>query len=412
MRAAIKRYVKSVTAAPAFEEFAEYGTGLAVSWCSDLGMLSVRNFTATQYAAAAATDASAVGRYVQHTHGCRGCPIGCKAEVRVAAGRFAELAGERPDFEPLVAWGAKVGIDDVTAVLHLHNQCDRLGLDSVSAGGVAAFAIELFERGLIDTGDTGGRTLHWGDAEALAGLLDEMAAGKGFGGMLGGGVRRAALALGNGSEAYAFEVKGLELPAYDPRGAFGAALSFAVGARGGDFTNDYARQEFNLTPAEGRALYGDELAATPTSPRGKAAVVCAAMIASAALDALGLCKIPMFSLLNDYRLERTAELATAVSGRPLTAVALLHAGRRIVTMERLFNLRCGATAADDTLPARFLDEPLSGGPNRGVVVDLAPMKAELYALLGWGPDGVPTPATLAELGIEHLTDHDDERERS
>ncbi len=399
-RPAVERFVAALRAAPAYGELRAYGTSLSVSWSSDLGLLSTRNFAEPQFAAAAATGGEGIAPFVGRRHGCHGCPVHCKAEVRFATGRYGELSGERPDFEPLAAWGARVGVDDPEAVLYLHNRCDRLGLDSISAAAAAGFAVDLYERGVIGPADTGGLELRWGDAETLGRLVEEMAAGRGFGGLLAAGVRHAAQAIGRGAGRYAYEVKGLELPAYDPRGAYGAALAVAVSPRGGDFTDIYARQEFNVTPADAERLYGDEHAGDPLSPRGKAAIVRAAMVASAALDALGLCKIADFTLLDDYQLEHAADLAAGVTGLDLTRDGLLAVGERIVALERLFNLRLGATAADDVLPAVFGEEPLSTGPNRGSTVDLAGMRAEFYRLMGWSPQGVPTASTLARLGLD------------
>jgi len=400
--AAAKQYTALIKAAPGFDLAREFGTTDSVLWSDANGILPTRNFTAATFAGAAATDGTSVERYVVRTHGCPGCAIRCKAEVRVPAGPYAGLRAQRPDFEPLVAWGAKVGLDDVEAVLYLHDLCDRLGLDSISAGAAAAFALDLYARGIITTTDTDGRELRWGDAGALAALLEDMAAGHGFGGLLGGGVRRAARALGRGAERFAYEVKGMELPAYDPRGAFGAALSSAVASRGGDFTSVYARQEFTLTPDDAARLYGDALAGDPISPRGKAALVRAALLASAAADSLGMCKIAVLMLLNDYGLEATAALAEAVAGLPLQPVDVLLAGARVATLERLFDIRCGIHAEDDLLPSAFA-EPLADGPRAGSSIDVTEMRDELYRRMGWTPAGVPTASTLEQLGLTEFT---------
>lgn len=397
-RAAAKRYLGLLKAAPGFEVAREFGTTDSVLWCNDQGMLPTRNFTAARFAGAAATDDTTIEQHVVRTHGCPGCAIRCKANVRVPSGRFAGLHGQRPDFEPLIAWGAKAGIDDPEAVLYLHDRCDRLGLDSISARAAAAFALDLYERGIIDREDTDGRELRWGDAEALAALLDDMAARRGYGGLLAHGVRHAAGVLGRGAERFAYEVKGLELPAYDPRGAFGAALSSAIAPRGGDFTSVYARQEFALTPDDAARLYGDARAADPVSPGGKASLVRAALLASAAVDALGMCKIATFMLLNDYGLEATATLTEAVAGLSLTAEDLLVGGKRVAVLERLFDVQCGLRARDDTLPTAFA-EPLRDGPHAGSKVDVAGMRDEFYQRMDWTPEGVPTATTFERLEL-------------
>jgi aldehyde:ferredoxin oxidoreductase len=432
---AVKRYLSRIVAAPAFDEYREYGSSSSVLWCNDNDILGTRNYSASQFTGAAATDGTSLKSWVTHTQGCSGCPIHCKAEVRLRGSRYGDLIAERPDFEPLVAWGAKVGIDDIGAVVMLHNICDRLGLDSISAGAAAAFAIDLFEHGIIDTTDTGGLELRWGDPDPLPELLAQMGSGSGFGGLLAGGVRRAAEAIGRGADRFAAHVKGLELPAYDPRGAYGAALGMAVSGRGGDYTSVYVRHEFDMPRDEARRLYGDdyERAGDPVLPDGKAAMVRLSMITSAALDALGLCKIPALTLLNEYGLQSEAELVREVAGLDLSAADLTAAGERIVVLERLFNGRCGADMNADDLPSLFRSSAESGqgrrtpsadSPGQGAkprdtqeggiavgekqahhvaahhaAIDITAMRTEFYRLMGWSASGLPTAETLARLGL-------------
>ena len=386
--AAAQRYLASITAAPAFARFNINGATASVTWCNDEGILATHNFATGVFDGAAATDVTAFAPWIVGSHGCPGCPLRCKAELSLA-GRPVE----RPDFEPLVAWGAKVGVDDPQAVALLHERCDRLGLDSVSAGAACAFAVDLFERGVIDDSDTGGLTLRWGDATALEQLVEQMGSGEGFGGLLGDGVLRAAAVIGRGAERFAYHVKGLELTAYDPRGAFATALGYALSNRGADFGHVYARHEFDVTPEAAVRLYGDERAGEATVPDGKAEMVRRGMIVSAVLDALGICKVPALSLLNAYDLEAEAELVREAAGLDVSADDLWLAGERIVVAERLFNLACGAGAADDSLPPVFSSEPLAAGPARGVTVPLEEMRGEFYRRMGWSRDGRPTAAT-------------------
>ncbi|MFA4965604.1 MAG: aldehyde ferredoxin oxidoreductase family protein [Thermoleophilia bacterium] len=399
-KTAVRTYFEGIVNAPWFPEISKYGSTASVRWSSDRGILATRNFSAGTFAQADAIDGTALQRYVQRRRGCRRCPVRCKADVAVTSGPHAGFIGQRPDFEPLAAWGATLGIGDPEAVMYLHDRCDALGLDSISAGTAAGFAVDLYARGIIDTADTGGLELHWGDAAAAGALVEGMASGEGFAGLLGQGVRAAAAALGRGAERYAAHVKGLELSAYDPRAATGAALGYAVSNRGGDYTNVYARHEFDLPDDVAVRLYGDTVVSDPLSPEGKAIMVRRSMCVSAALDGLGLCKVPALTLLNRYDLEMEAELAEAVTGLPVSAADLYLAGERIVNLERLFNLRCGATEEDDRLPVRFTEEPLPDGPGAGRTVDLWPLRHEFYEIMGWGQDGVPAPAKLAELGLQ------------
>jgi len=317
--------------------------------------------------------------------------------VRVATPE-GDFLGQRPDFEPIVALGPKLGIDDPASVIRLHNRCDALGLDSISAGSAIAFAIDVFERGIITVRETGGLELHWGDVAAVGALLEGMASDEGFAGLLARGVRHAADELGNGADRYAYHVKGLELSAYDPRAAWATALGYAVSSRGGDYASVYAHHEFDLADGDAERLYGHPEAGDPRSPAGKAELVRRSLVVSAVIDALGLCKVPALSLLNRFDLELEAGLTEGFAGLPVDASELWSIGERIVTMERLYNLRCGALAEHDKLPVRFTERDLESLPGGGVV-ELDGLRQEFYALMGWSADGVPTPEALGRHGL-------------
>jgi aldehyde:ferredoxin oxidoreductase len=218
--------------------------------------------------------------------------------------------------------------------------------------------------------------------------------------VLGRGVRSAAAIIGGEADGLAYHVKGLELTAFDPRGAHATALGYAVGNRGADFTSIYARHELTQTPEEAVARYGDERAADSTSPVGKAVMVRRGMIVCAVLDWMGLCKIPVLTIVSDFSLEGEAHLAREVTGLALTSDDLFAIGERIVNAERLLNLRFGATCEDDTLPARFLEEALPDGPHAGSRLCFENMLAEFYEAMDWSPTGVPRSGRLRSLGLE------------
>ena len=402
-----RSYVRQIVAADNFKDFRRYGSTFGMEWGNERGVLATRNFATGRKDGPLGIDSATVHQFFQQRSGCRHCPVQCKAEVRIAAvggdvaAAGADLVGQRPDFEPLVALGPKLGIDDPAAVVRLHNRCDALGLDSISAGGAMAFAFDVFERGIVGTADTDGVELRWGDAEAAGELLEGMARGEGFAGLLAHGVQRAAAALGRGTHRYAYHVKGLELSAFDPRAALATGLGYAMSSRGADYTSIYPHHEFGLPPAEAERLYGTPEAADPVSPRGKAALVRRSMIVSAAIDALGLCKVPVLSLLNRYDLELEAGL-TAFAGLPLSADDLFTAGERIVTLERLYNIRCGVGGEADRLPVRFTERRLEGLARGDGLIELDEARHELYDLMGWTGDGIPTPEAVRRLALDAL----------
>jgi aldehyde:ferredoxin oxidoreductase len=395
-----RRYVKEICATTAFSDFHRYGSTFGVEWGNERGLLATRNYTTGRSDGPVGVDSAAVHQFFQQRSGCRHCPVQCKADVRIAAAG-ADFVGQRPDFEPLVALGPKLGIDDPAAVVRLHNRCDALGIDSISAGGAIAFAIDVYERGIITTADTDGLELHWGDVAAATVLLEGMASGEGFAGLLAHGVQRAAATLGRGTHRYAYHVKGLELSAYDPRAAWATGLGYVMSSRGGDYSSIYPHHEFDLPLATAELLYGSAEAADPVSPKGKAALVRRSMIVSAVIDALGLCKVPVLSLLNRYDLELEAEL-TAFSDLSLTAEELFTAGERIVTLERLFNLRCGADGDGDKLPVRFTERRLESLAEGDGVIELHEVVRELYGLMHWTDLGIPTPETVRRLELDSL----------
>jgi aldehyde:ferredoxin oxidoreductase len=397
-RAASRRYAKTITTAGMFESWSTHGN-TAVKWASDARLLSSYNYSGDVFDGADRIDGAAMAPYVVRRRSCRPCPVHCKAELRITTGPYAGTEAERPEFEPLVAWGPKVGLDDPEALIALNHLCDLLGLDALSAGNAVAFAIDLFQQGVIDAGDTGGPVLRWGDARGMERLVRQMASGEGLGGVLGLGVRSASAVIGRGAERRAYHVKGLELSAYDPRAAQATGLAYAVSSRGGDFTGAYPRHEASMTPAEALAAYGDAAAADSRSAAGKPAMVCAGARAATALDCLGLCKVAALSLADDYDLVAEAELVRAVTGRRVSAQDLLEVGQRVLAVERLLNARYGAGPELDTLPQVFLEEPLGGRAEGAVPIDVAPMVAEYYRLMRWSPSGVPTPGLLRDLGL-------------
>ncbi len=399
VRTLVKQYIKQIRNAPRYDTFARYSNSAYVTWAREEGLLSTHNYRQTQFEGADQIDGSQIIKYVTRSRSCHRCPVHCKAELEVPSGRFA-TEGDRPDIEPIVALGSKCGLDDVEALLYLYNLAGQLGIDAISTGSVLAFAMELYERGILTKEDTGGAALIWGNAEAMETTMRQIARRERLGAVLAEGVQRAAQLIGRGAEQYAFHSKGLELTAYDPRGAMGTALGYAVSTRGADFTSVYAIPEYRWDAAQGREVFGSEEAVDRLSIEGKGALVKRSMIVSAILDSLGICKVPILSVVGDFSLENEAALASALSGWPLTAADLLTIGERILNAERLFNLRHGATRADDDLPDRFTEEPLPNGPTRGMTVAIQPMVRDFYTAMGWDAEGQPTPEKLRELGLE------------
>lgn len=358
------------TALPAF------GTAMLVGVLGKRGLMPAMNYRAGggDYVSALSGERLA-DEFLVRRSGCWGCPIQCGRQTRTATGE-----GHGPEYETIWALGANLGIDDLGAVVELNYLCNELGLDTISVGGTVATAIELAETGALDVAEPP----RAGDAASVARAIRRLAANDDeFGTLASQGSRLLAEACGRPETA--MQVKGLELPAYDPRGMQGQGLGYATSNRGG-------------CHLRGNML-GFEVLGTPklvdrTATGGKAGLLIVAQHLGAALDSLSLCKFSSFALSEEHY----ARLYSAVTGFDLSGQDLLLAGERIWNLERLYNLREGFTAADDTLPTRLLESP----NDAGAVVDLAPMLAEYYRFRGWDEDGVPTERKRAALGLADL----------
>ena len=393
---AVQEYVAMIKASPEYAMFSRYGGAGYVKWADDMGLMGTRNYRQARFEHVDKVDGRRLLADKVRASGCYRCPVQCKAELKFSAGAAKGRRATRPEFEPMINLGAKCGLDDLQAIVRLDNLCTRLGLDSTSAGTAVAFAMDLFERGILTTADTDGMALHWGDADVMERLIRRVAAGEGLGRVLAQGVRRAAAAIGRGAEAYAAHVKGLELTAYHPAAILGSALGYAVSSRGGDYNNVYAAMEHRWSPEKGAAAFGSPDAVNLKKPSGKGRLVRRAVLVNIVIDSLGLCKVPALSLLGTFDLENEARLAAAITGLSISAADLFRIGDRIAAMERLFNLRHDPGMDADRLPAMFFQ---SSDPTLTPAV-LQQMLLEFYAAMGWDAAGRPLDRTLAALDLQ------------
>jgi len=398
---AVRAYARRIRDAPRYETYARYSNTNFVNWANEFGILATRNYQQVYFDGAKQIDGSRLIDYVTRSRTCHRCPVHCKAAIEIPDGPYAGTEGERPDIEPIINLGSKCGVDDPEAVLYLYNLTGTLGLDVITTGGALAFAMELFQRGILTPQDTGGIDLTWGNARAMETVIRQIARREGLGDILAEGTRRAAQTIGQGAEAYAQHSKGLELTGYDPRGLMGSALGYAVSTRGGDFTSVYAAPEYRWSPKEGREWFGTEEAVDRLASGGKGRLVKRSMIVSAVLDALGICKVPILSIIGDFSLDNEADLTAALTGWELEAEDLLLAGERIVNLENLVNARFGAGPEEDDLPDRFVEERVPDpGSTQGMTVDIDALVQDFYEAMGWDERGMPRPEKVRELGLE------------
>ena len=393
---AVKQYVSQIKASPDFDTFSRYGGAGYIKWADDMGVMGTRNYRQTRFEMVGRVDGRQLLKDKTRSSGCYRCPVQCKADLTFKDGPMKGKTATRPEFEPMINLGSKCGLGDLQAVVRLDNLCTRLGLDSTSAATAIAFAMDLFERGILDTTDTGGMTLNWGDAGVMETLICQMADGEGLGQILAQGVRRAAAIIGKGAHHYAAHVKGLELTAYHPAGILGSALGYAISSRGGDYNNVYSSLEHRWTAQKGAEAFGSAESVDTKRPSGKGRLVRRAALVNIIVDSLGLCKVPTLSLLGTFDLENEAVLASAITGLSLYAEDLFRIGDRVAAMERLFNLKHAPDMDDDWLPEMFFRE----GDRVLTPAILKQMLLEFYTAMGWDRNGRPLKTTLAALSID------------
>ena len=329
---------------------------------------------------------------------CFACPVACGRLSEIKEGKY-KSAGEGPEYESLVSFGSMCGINDLGAITLAHFLCNEYGIDTISAGSTIAFAMECYEKEILSKEDAGGIDFSFGNADSIIELVPKIAKREGVGDLLAEGSKRMAEKLGKNSIRFAMQVKGLELPAYDSRAAKITGLSFAVANRGGDHMTAFIEgPTFMSMPfmIVENAEVGDILKENVEDTE----VVKNFEDAFGIFDAIGGCKFMGMVLTS----EDWASLMSKLLGYDYTVEDFKKTGERIYNLARIYNIREGLTRADDTLPARLLEDPLPDGPAKGQVVNLDPLLDAYYAYRGWDKDGIPTEDKLKELGLEWAID--------
>ncbi len=377
-------------------DFIYGGTAVSVPFADEFGLLPTRNYQRGSFEKASGLDDQAQKKSLWlRDLACAGCPIRCSKMGKIRSGRYKGLVSDAVEYELAALLGANLEIGDVKALTHLAERCDALGIDGISAGGAIGFALEAFEKGAITTADTGGVELSFGSVESADYLLEAIAFRKGgLGDLLANGVMRAAQGLGKGSESFAIHIKGLECPAWGPRGVPGMALALATADRGGCH-----QRAFPVIYEAGGEWKGKPV--DQTAIEGKAEMVYGPQNYLAALDTFIKCDFAQYGIGEDtYR-----ELLRTATGKELSTEELYRLGERVWNLVRVFNVRQGFTRKDDILPERFMKEPLQDGPAKGHVIsasDLDRLLDDYYGLRGWDEDGIPQRETLEGLGVVEL----------
>ncbi len=351
------------------------GTPILVEVTNEMGIHPTKNYTRGFNGRKEKLNSEAIQAAKIGDRACFACPMACGKFTRVNS---AEIEG--PEYETLCLAGSNCEINDLEAVIRFNRLCDDLGLDTMSCGSTISLAMEMTETGRHDF------NLHFGQVDEYLKVIYEIATlSTERGRDLAMGVKK--LAAKYGVDDLSMEVKGLEMPAYEPRGNYGMGIAYATSERGACHLRAFPI--FTPDPFDITALVAE---------------VVNAQNANGIKWSMGFCDF--WGTMNT-KIE--ADLLTVGLGEEVTAAELDLTGERIWNLSRLFNLRAGFTSADDRLPQKVMERPLEDGAQAGRVFsreDLTVAMDAYYSLRGWDEQGVPSQQKLVELGLDSLLKED------
>jgi len=308
---------------------------------------------------------------------CLNCPVKSGHVVVPDRGKWAGQPTKGPEFETAWSLGANLGIVDYAHIIAANKECNEYGVDTISIGGVIGFAMECYQRGLLDKGKVNGDLLEWGNSESVIAMIGKVASREDWlGDILADGVRSASEKIGSESKNFALHVKGMEVPAYDPRGVWGMALTYATACRGACHLKSWT------VAAEFTDKY------KPLATDGRAELVKGIQDLRSVLDSLIVCFFAGRAITKDW----VVKLVNVTTDYNWKTEDVDITGAKIYDLERLLIVREGITTEDDLLPHRIMEEPLTGGQWKGAKItreNMVKMLQEYYSLRNWNENGVP-----------------------
>ena len=366
----------------------KYGTNTILSCMNEAGVHPVRNFQKGIFEGRTTVHEDGIQKFYVRNKACYGCPISCSKISEVKDGKYKGAFVEGPEYENVWSFGAQCENKDIASIIQAEYLCDYYGIDAISTGNTIGFLMECVEKGLLKESEMG-FPLRFGDDEGMIKAVHLIGKREGPGLPWGEGVKRVAKELGGGADDFAMHVKGLEMPAYDPRGSTGIGLAYATSDRGGCHLRAWPI---------GAELLSAEERIDPFSIEFKAELVKSQQDLFTILNSSVICLFTIFPL-SFRQIVQSLHAVTGIESFS-SHEEVLKIGERTNNLVRLFNLREGLTRAEDTLPKRVLKESLKEGPARGRVVDLESMLSEYYFVRGWDEEGVPKQETLKRLDLE------------
>jgi aldehyde:ferredoxin oxidoreductase len=364
-----------------------YGTAVLVNIVNNIGALPTNNWQTAHHETAEKISGETLSKdHLIRKNPCWGCSIACGRMTKVDAGPYKVEKTEGPEYESIWAFGTDCGVDDMPAVIRANTLCDKYGLDTITMGSTVACAMEMAEKGYLPQDKWSGVNIKFGSGKALTDLVELTGKGEG----IGKDLRKGSLGFAKiyGHPELSMSVKGLEMPAYDPRGVKGIGLNYATANRGGCHVTGYtiSPEVIGLPEEIDRLKY-----------EGKPTWVKIFQDFTATVNSTVNCLFTTFALgAGDF-----ADLLSHVTGWDIDDGEILTIGERIYNTQRLIMEKLGVKN-QDTLPKRLLEEPLPSGPSKGEGYKLEDMLQEYYKLRGWTNEGVPTKEKIEELQINNI----------
>lgn len=390
----------------------KWGTLVIYSTTNTTGLIRTRNFQLNQLEQGWDIEPEEMDKYTIGMSGCYGCPVSCRHRYTLKEGAFAPIFAEGPEYTSLGAFGTMVDCKNMETILVANHLVNKYGLDTLETGGLIAWAMELYEKGIIDDRTTEGLKLEWGNEKVLFDLIKKIAYREGFGNILADGFKSAITKIGEDSKYYAIEVKGMSNLHSDERPTPSLALGITTSTRGADHLRGRPAIDLYGLPEDFlEEIYGGKMSSDYRSYVGKSRMVWWQELLYAVTDSLGTCKFQtVFLAVHAPKWEEFSKLIYLATGMEFSVSELMQIGERIYTIERMFNNREGFTRSDDILPDRYFEESTPIGLPRvqGLKIDRDKFQTLLddyYILHGWDDKGTPTQLTLKELELEEEPSH-------
>ncbi|MEK7354194.1 MAG: aldehyde ferredoxin oxidoreductase family protein [Chloroflexota bacterium] len=408
-----KKVISQVTAAKVSQEQGHLGTLFIFGATNSQGLVRARNFQLNQLDNADSVEPEAFEEHTFGMTGCYGCQVHCRGKYRIPEGPYKGVYEEGPEYTSIGAFAAEPDVRDINTVLVGNHLVNDYGLDTIETGSMIAWAMELYEKGILNDKDTGGLDLRFGNKDAVIEMIHRIARREGLGDILADGPLRAAKKIGKDSIKYMIQAKGMSNLQSDERPTPALALGIATASRGSDHLRSRpAIDLYHLPEPVLRQIYGQPvpyegpLTSDYTDYEGKSWMVFWQEQCYMAVDSLGICKYHTIFLGPNFpNFQEWSKLLYYNTGLEMSPLDIWDAARRATTLERMFNIREGLTRSDDWLVDRYFDEPTKLGipKNIGRVIDrdkLHKMIDEFYGFQGWDENGIPKRETLKKMGID------------